>query len=385
MKLLHTAHVYPPETSGVSRIVSEIAQGLARRGHEVHVATAARPNSPSYEMSAGIHIHRFDIFGNSVLGIHGNGSAYIRFVLQGDWDCITVYNAQTWSTDLLLDHLAHLPPTVLSFQGLSAVNNPRYLHYFEALKAAASENVGRVVCVSRSSEDWTFFRTLQPDKVSIIPNGIDPAEWASPSRNLRKSWGIGGRPWIVNVSNHNPAKNHALLLRTAQLVQRRVPDLAVTIIGTHHQQERWPILRPLRLRGGCWYRCQWMSRRHPFVALASGIPRVSVVSAVQEADAFLLTSAWEASPVVIGEAMAAAVPWVSTDVGDISERTGGIVANSEEGLANACESVLTDPNRARALGAAGRSAMGGRDWGSIASEYEAIYSELVGPRIVQPG
>lgn len=356
--------------------MSEIAQAIAARGHEIHVATASDSISPRYEISAGVHVHRFPVSGNSVLGIHGDAASYIQFVLQGDWDCIVLYNAQIWTTDLLLEHLPHLPPTILSLQGLSAASDPRYSRYLEVL-ATAAVHFQRIVCVSRSSEDWTFFSRHQPNKVAVIPNGVDWQEWDSPPRDLRAKWGIGDRPWVVNVSNHNPAKNHALLFRTVHLMKLRMPDLAVTLIGTHHLQQRWPQLSILHLRGGCWYACRWAVRRHSFVTLSAQLPRVDVVSCIQEADAFLLTSSWEASPVVIGEAMAAATPWVSTDVGDVREHAGGIVRTSAVDLANSCVALLTNPAQRRALGDAGRGAMRQRSWDKIATEYEVIYRQLL--------
>ena len=39
LRILHTAETYSPEVNGVAEVVKQISTRLARRGHEVHVAT----------------------------------------------------------------------------------------------------------------------------------------------------------------------------------------------------------------------------------------------------------------------------------------------------------------------------------------------------------
>ncbi len=79
------------------------------------------------------------------------------------------------------------------------------------------------------------------------------------------------------------------------------------------------------------------------------------------ADVFCLPSWWEAMPLSVLEAMAAGLPVVATDVGDVSRlvvdgETGYVVApRCPQRLADALESVLTDPGRGRQMGVAGRA------------------------------
>jgi glycosyltransferase involved in cell wall biosynthesis len=79
------------------------------------------------------------------------------------------------------------------------------------------------------------------------------------------------------------------------------------------------------------------------------------------ADVFCLPSWWEAMPLSVLEAMAAGLPVVATDVGDVRRSvvdgvTGHVVpVRSPEKLADALEHVLVDPERRRAMGAAGRA------------------------------
>ena len=51
-----TLHSIP--VGGVGVHVTELAAGLTRRGHEVHVFTRQGPNQPHYSNIHGVHYHR---------------------------------------------------------------------------------------------------------------------------------------------------------------------------------------------------------------------------------------------------------------------------------------------------------------------------------------
>jgi len=84
-------------------------------------------------------------------------------------------------------------------------------------------------------------------------------------------------------------------------------------------------------------------------------------AAYASADVFCLPSWWEAMPLSILEAMASCLPVVATDVGDVSRAvldgdTGFVVApHSPQQLATALETLLTDSDLRRRMGAAGRA------------------------------
>ena len=61
MRLIELTDLYPPAIGGLERFVALLSEGLARRGHEVHVVTSAVPGAPAAETSAGVTVHRLPL------------------------------------------------------------------------------------------------------------------------------------------------------------------------------------------------------------------------------------------------------------------------------------------------------------------------------------
>jgi L-malate glycosyltransferase len=376
MKILHITQHYPPMVSGVPIVVRQISERLAQRGYEVHVATGAVSGSPRDETRNGVLVHRFDIQGNLVHGISGETGAFLDFVRSKRWDAIAAHCAQIWPTDLLfaveLD-----APVVFVAHGLSAYGQPAYRVYFSQLAEWLRKDKVMVSLAHTGIADQQFRRDHDLPDAVIIPNGVDIAEWNSPALGVRHEWGRSRGPWLVNVSTHSPSKNHRALFDMARRLAGTDPSAQVTQIGLGNRAGRWGLGR-LGVRGGCYYRCRASA---PFVGnltLKLGVSRAETVSAVKEADLFVLTSSWEASPLVILEAMAAGTPFLTFDTGCVREHEGGIVVTSIAEMVEAARELLASPELRRRLGEQGRARIAERhDWDVIATAYEALYRRLV--------
>ena len=76
MRILHTAATYAPSLDGVAQIVRNISERLAKKGHDVHVATAALNSQHSYVRLNGVQVYRFNVRGSLALGIRGDAEKY---------------------------------------------------------------------------------------------------------------------------------------------------------------------------------------------------------------------------------------------------------------------------------------------------------------------
>lgn len=373
MLILHTAHSYAPEVSGVAEVVKQLSVRLARRGHEVHVATKQFGDSSAEELLDGVHVHRFDVDGNTALGMSGAVDSYVRFVRSMAWDVVAFHCAQTWTTDALLPHLGTIEaPKIFVGHGFSALADPRYQTYFSEL-AVALRQVNRIVALSDLLEEPTYCASHSLRAPTIIPNGVDAAEWSAPTRDVRMRWGIKDRPWILSVSNHSPVKGHKAFFEVVQQVRRQAPRAVGTIVGGHYPAAYRGMGR-LGIKGGCWYRCNVASVFEAGIELRKSVPRSETVSAIKEANVILVTSSREASPLVVLESMAAGTPWVSFDVGCVREHVGGIVVESPQEMVSAAVDLLGNPALCRELGQAGQARVSEKhDWERIAAQYERLY------------
>ena len=380
MRILHTAHSYAPEVSGVAEVVGQISMRLAHRGHEVHVATERPPSAPQEEVFNGVYIRRFTVRGNAATGMQGDVGGYLRFVCSGLWDVLAMHCAQTWTTDALLPHLNQISARkVFVGHGFSTLYDAKYQDYFVEL-AESLRQVDGIVALSDLLEEVPFCAKHGLPEPQIIPNGVDLAEWGAPTHALRERWGIGKRPWLLSVSNHSPVKGHSAFFEVVRRVRKQLPSVIGTIIGGHYPAAKWNLGR-LGIRGGCWYRCRFAASLMSGVLLHWDVARKDVVSAIQEGDVILITSSREASPLVVLEGMAAGTPWISFDVGCVREHTGGFVVKRPDEMVDKTCQLLADSALRQELGAAGHQRVQMRHtWDEVTTQYEALYQDLLSSR-----
>ena len=375
MKLLFTAHSYPPDVSGVAAVVSAVAERLAARGHEVHVASGTMPGLPAREIRNGVTVHRFSVSGNTVGGIKGDTSSFRALAGSPEWHVVITNCAQTWVTDALLPEIDNIPAArAYMGHGLSALRNPDYQAYYRWF-AERLTAFDRVFALSRGVEEVEFCRERGLPSPVIVPNGVSVEEWSKPRLNIRAEWGIGSGPWMVSVSNHSPQKGHPRLIEAADALRAAFPELKTTLIGNSYPAAKWGSGR-FGVRGGCWYRCSIAAALRSYFELRPRVPRPKVVSAVQEADVLVMGSRWEASPIAILEAMAAGTPWVSFDVGCVAEHPGGIVVRSVGEMTEALTTLFRDPMLRTTLGRQGHERIrAAHSWDAVVCRYEEEFQK----------
>ncbi|MGQ9503345.1 MAG: glycosyltransferase [Thermogutta sp.] len=184
-------------------------------------------------------------------------------------------------------------------------------------------------------------------RILVIPNGIDPAPYFAAAANreaIRRQLGLADNDVaIIQVARLDPLKDHdTAITAVEQLAHDRVRLL---IVGDGPEETR--------IR----HRVKQSAIRERFRLLGY---RRDIPNLLAAADIFLLSSVSEGLPVTILEAMAAALPIVATDVGDVSKAvadgtTGFLVPpRHPEALAKALERLCASPQLRRQFGQAGR-------------------------------
>jgi glycosyltransferase involved in cell wall biosynthesis len=383
--ILHIAHSYPPDVSGIAEIAYQTSTRLAARGHEVHVFTGQIAGAQSAEVVDGVHINRFDLSGNEALGIRGNPEPFLREVSSRQWDVIAMHCLQTWNTDLLLSRLPDIPGRkVLIGQGRLTPKDPRYRAYYKALESYG-EAIDALITPSPDLDEAKFASAHQLCELELIPNGVDPSQFEGPTTGTRSRWNKVGSPWLLTISNHNPNKGHFRLWPVVRGVRDRFPTAVASLIGNNYPAAKYR-LGVIGVKGGCWYACRLRQRTHSGVDLRHGIPRPDVISALKEADVILIPSTWEASPLVAVEAMGAGTPWVAFDVGAIRDLKGGFVVRTVEEMIARTTDLLASPDLRAQLGTAGKHEIKAKyEWEKVVDGYEALYRRLLATRsVIEP-
>lgn len=365
--MLLTVEFYWPHLGGAEEVCRRIAEGLARRGHEVHVATSKDGQEPGREELNGVRIHEFAVRGNEVKGLRGEVDRYRRFVASFECDVLFNYAAQSWTTDVAMQELGRLRAqrTVLAPCGYSGLSNvvrrAVYAGYFRRLPARL-HRYDLIIYHSRTFRDARFGDAHGVKHVQVIGNGVDRNEFARPRGGFRRTLGIGDGPLLVNVSNHYRLKGHE---RYLQLASELPCDTAIVLLGRD----------PAPAWQSCARACALRAARAG-VRLFDG-DRDAVVQAMRDADLFVLTSRSEVAPLVLLEAAAAGTPWVSFDVGNARELKGGVVVRHRQELTSVVSDLLFQPGERRRLAVEGRAFAADHDWERKVDEYERALQSLL--------
>ena len=253
----------------------------------------------------------------------------------------------------------------------------------------ALEGADTVIAVSKGSREdiLAAYPAVDPERVVVVYNGIDADEYTPDlGTDVLERYGIDpGRPAVVFVGRITRQKGVPYLLDAAldfdpaaQLVLcAGAPDTPEIAAEVEHRVER--------LR----------AERGNVIWLAQMLPKPEVIQILSHATVFACPSIYEPLGIVNLEAMACEAAVVATATGGIVEvvvdgETGLLVpfepvAGSIEprdpvgfaaGIAERVNALVADPERAAAMGRAGRErAVREFDWARIAEQTSAVYRD----------
>ncbi|MFI5240701.1 MAG: glycosyltransferase family 4 protein [Candidatus Saccharimonadia bacterium] len=372
MKILHTVQLYDPKVGGSEEVVKQLSERLAARGHDVTVATAAEPARKLKRIN-GVNVVEFDLSGNDVRGIVGDPESYVDYIVKGDFDVIMNYAAQIWSTDLVYPYLDQVrAKKVIVPCGYSGLRDPVYTEYFERMPSYLAR-YDKAIYMSPTYQDKLFADRHKLTNSVIIPNGADEREFTAQPIGFRKRYGIKTKFMLLCVSNHYNLKGHEMVLEAFRRLGRK--DTTLVVIGNPvvAGRNRW--------RTECYRQCQLAAFGNRRIKMLADVPRPMVVSAYQEADLFVFGSQVEASPLVIFEAMAAGLPFISTDVGDIKDRAKfGRLIESPAEMTDTINELINHSEVRSKIGKMAHAEWKEKySWEQITNRYEELYESLLKP------
>jgi glycosyltransferase involved in cell wall biosynthesis/predicted ATP-grasp superfamily ATP-dependent carboligase len=254
----------------------------------------------------------------------------------------------------------------------------------QRLQRYACKLADRILVNANAIKEWLVADGYNPDRITVIPNGIDLARFERPSRigSVRQEFGVPtDAPVIGLLTRIVPSKGIEDFLKAAVIVASRVPAARFLIVGsglqTGDNDYSVNIIRMAEELG--------LADRVVFTGFRADVERV-----LPEFTVSVQPSLSEALSNVVLESMAAGVPVVATRVGGTTEavRDGenGLLVppgNPQE-LAEAVCRLLEAPVFARRLAMAGQRSVQQYSMRNMVERTSGVYQSLIEPAAHRP-
>jgi glycosyltransferase involved in cell wall biosynthesis len=250
------------------------------------------------------------------------------------------------------------------------------------LGALLSRSPAKIIYVSQTGAKQHEALGYCAARRIVMPNGID-CESFHPDLGARRQvcaeLGIAPESVLVGlVARYHPMKDHAGFLSAAAQLARTHPSVRFMLVGNGVTSDQLPLQEMIHQQG-LEDRVFLLGERRDTARLTAAL------------DIACSASAWgEAFSIVIGEAMACAVPCVVTDVGDnaflVGETGLSVPAGRPEALADAIGRLIdAGADYRQQLGLAARQRIESEfSLPAIAHRYETLYREVIAERTAIP-
>lgn len=330
MKILITTEQYYPFVSGVSSVVTAIAEELALKKNDIHVATSFL-NREKLEIN-NVKIKEFKIKGSFSTFYRGETKEYLNYVLNGGFDVVINECVQTWNVDLLLPHLKYLKAkkilhshgfSLYKFKTKNFLATSKAKLYYTFLHKYLG-NYDKIYTLSNSNSDVEYLNKYNLN-YDILPNGLSSDLISTEHKNNNNNF-------LINISNYYPLKNQEFILRS---FYKSNTNLKLIFIGANTLKNYLEQLRELKKQLDDEF-------GYKEVTFLYKISRDKTIEMLKQSSLFLCGSKLEAFPIVILESMGTATPFISTDVGNITELKGGMISKDEEHMGKLIDLILDD-------------------------------------------
>lgn len=332
MKIVFTVHTYYPEKNGVQVVTEYLAEGLAKKGHDIHVITSIVSGEKKETVYNDVNIIRVNAQVVHTFNV-GDKREYQELLLskcQGA-DALINVCTQTALTDWtfpLLDKINCKKVLYLhgiidfklhknDFTSISTLthriwNSLRYkFYYMKSAKYFKKYDV--ITQLHQFDRGYKFFLNKYGIHSAIMENAAENVFFDHDSQVCNNT--------ILSVANYLPIKNQELLLEA--FYKSNLPlNAKLILIGSSKNSYYF---RLIELK-------QHFDEKYGIrkVEILTNKLREEVYEYTKKAKIYLLGSKREMFPISIIEAMASGVPFISTDVGCVKYLPGGVVVNNIE-------------------------------------------------------
>jgi glycosyltransferase involved in cell wall biosynthesis len=380
MRIAMVCNHFLPNVGGIEIVAMNIANGLAKRGHDVTILTAKalefrRAALKDVDKIGDVSVKRFAILPFAASRQLFLAAGIVPELLSADYDLVHVFSYG-------FSFLTNTSACIAAMRKKALVMTPIYNPIRVALYKGSLSRLSGVVfdkrvgirilkmakCVTALSEsEAKFYRAHGVASVRVIPEGIDVSRPSQ--KHLSKfisEYGLTDKT-ILSVGRIVEYKGQDLLIEAFANVLRRFPAAKLLIVG-----KDWGYLDILRSTA---QKCNCLES----VIFTGPLSELKLSCAYESADVVVHTSRFETFARIALEAWSHKKPIVCFDLGGPTEfitEDRGIRVNygDIEQLSTKIVELLSNKDVRTEMGQNGYNAVRKRHlWGTIVDEYEDVY------------
>ena len=363
-----------PTHGGSGVVASELAIGLAKKGHEIHIVSYAPPfRLRSFHQNIFIHevqIASYPLFKYPPYAL-GLATKLVELVEAYDLKLIHAHYAVPHAAS------AYLAKQILNSQLIKIITT---LHGTDITLVGSDQSFRRVIkfAIEQSDgvtavSDYLKQQTIREfdiqREIRVIPNFIDPVRPAQLRNQCdRESYAPHGEKILMHASNFRPVKRVGDVVRIFAEVHARIPAKLILIGDGPELPFIQQLIKDLKLSADVYFLGEQDYLEPLFFC----------------ADLFLLPSEQESFGLTALEAMNCSVPVIATEIGGLPE----VITHGETGylypvgeikkMAEKSIELLSSPEKHELFKQqARRRATQSFNADQIIPQYEAFYEEIL--------
>lgn len=361
MKIAILVNFFPPKwIAGTEIATYNLADHLARRGHEVHVITSHDAGLPELSKENGFYIHRITWPKIRFLGILTFCAKICLKMRKIKPDIIHAQNLGVAIPTLTSARILKIPSVVWG-RGSDVYLPDRFTRM---TSKSILQNADTVLALTEEMKQK--MREMCDRDISVVPNGIDLERFKISSRGIKE----GKAKTIIFVGRLHPVKGVQYLIEAMAIVHQQMPDVKLIIVGDGAERAMLEELAERLNLSDC-------------IQFAGKVPQESIPQLMHQADVFALSSLSESFGIVNLEAMAAGLPIVATKVGGIpdvvEEGVNGYLVNAKnpDELADRLLVLLQNDEMREEISVTNREKAKLYTWDEVATKVEKEYQKMI--------
>jgi glycosyltransferase involved in cell wall biosynthesis len=359
-----TQAIYPYVVGGSPTHCHELSNNQTNDHSQVTVFTVRRDtkvDAPpvSYKLRQCWWMHMpWDFFGMENPVAPGLG---LR-VLREDYDVLHAHSHLFFTSTLaIIANKIKGKPSVITVHGVRAVRQSSVNFFQEAwirlLSRYLFRLVDKVICLTQVDADEIAQYGVPPEKISVIPNGIDTTLF-HPRDNHD-----GYMLWVGRFVSE---KGLIYLVDAMEQVAKEYPDTHMVLVGDGPLKD--DITTRIQIKG-----------LEQNFDLREKCPQSEIAELMGSCEVFILPSIQEGFPKSLLEAMASGRPVITTSslAGIVGEAGLVVTPQSVDELSQAMLTYLSDPAKREAAGTKGRSYVEANwSWDVVTEQINNIYQTI---------